>query len=531
MKVYDSDTLNTEALNGNEQLWAYNGLDCMVTMEVFEGLSAKQAEVPFAYNMMRTMQGPAFALMTRGVRIDMARRGEVLTWLHDERLRCLRFFTDICHEGLNIPKVWDKKRGLELAINPASPKQLCELFYDILGFPPIRSFNKLTKEYTVSCDRKALEKLQKEPLARPFCDLILAIRDFEKKIQVLESGLENGRIHCSYQVAGPMTGRWSSNADPFGRGCNLQNITDEMRRVFVPDAGKKFCQLDLAQAESVLVAHLTLPWGDNYLRACRSGDLHTTVTKLVWRHLPWGSEPDKEIAKRTFYRHFSYRDMAKRGGHGTNYGGTAAVIAMHLNIPVSQAKEFQDAYFKAFPEIPKWHNSVRVALATTRSIVTPLGRRCFFPGRPWDNDTIKSAIAYGPQGTIGDLLNLGFYNVWRKFDKGMVGPSAPIEILTQVHDSILFQYDEKNEHWLLPLIQKQLQVETPINGEVCKIGVDIQVGWNWGKYLTKKDPSTGALVEVNPYGLKDWNGKDGRQAPAELPLMDRRVCEVHPVFK
>lgn len=513
MRVYESSMLNTDALSYSEQLWAYNGLDCMVTFEVFEVLKGKIPEVLFAYDMMRTMQGPAFTLMHRGVAIDMQMREVVLKSLQEQRLRCLDIFTRICHEGLDIALYHDKDKGRLFAINPASSQQLCNLFYDVLGLPPIKAYNKTTKDYSVTCNRKALEKLQRDLKAKPFCELILAIRDFDKKIQVLQSGIEKGRMHTAYQVAGPMTGRWSSNEDPFGRGTNLQNITDEMRRVFVPDTGKKFCQLDLAQAESMLVAHLALPWGDSYLRACKSGDLHTAVTKLVWRHLPWGSEPDKEIAKRPFYRHFSYRDMAKRGGHGTNYGGTAAVIAQHLNIPTAQAREFQDAYFAAFPEIPKWHNAVRVALATTRSIVTPLGRRCFFPGRPWDSDTIKSAIAYGPQGTIGDVLNLGFYNVWRKYDQLNGGAAAPIQILTQVHDSILFQYDAKDEPWLLPLIKDNLKVTVEINKQPCSIEVDIQVGWNWGKYIEKRD-ADGTVRVINPLGLKDWKGSDERSYDA-----------------
>lgn len=511
---------NTETLSADEQLWAYNGADCMITFEVFENLEKSLPEVPFAYAMSRTMQGPAFTLMHRGVKIDMGRRLEVLDSLASQRERCQKLFLRLCSEGLDIPTYFDKKHKREFAINPASQKQLIELFYNVLGFPPIKSYNKLTKDYAVSCDRKALERLQKEPLAKPFCELILAIRDFDKKIQVLTSGIDKGRMHTAYQVAGPMTGRWSSNVDPFGRGTNLQNISDEMRRVFVPDNGKKFCQLDLAQAESKLVAYLALPWGHAYKDACLSGDLHTTVTQLVWPELFHGSNlSPKEIAKKPFYRHFSYRDMAKRGGHGSNYGGSSAVIAMHLNIPREQADAFQSGYFGAFHEIRKWQNDVKVRLATTRSIVTPLGRRCFFPGRPWDNDTIKSAIAYGPQSSIGDILNLGFYKVWKKYDR-LLNPSGPIEILTQVHDSILFQYDPSREAEIVPLIQKELKIPVEINGELCEIEVDAQVGWNWGKYSKE-----------NLFGLKDWAGHDDREPPKELSLLDRELHFLHSVFK
>jgi DNA polymerase-1 len=188
---------------------------------------------------------------------------------------------------------------------------------------------------------------------------------------------------------------------------------------------------------------------------------------------------------------------------------------MHLNIPREQAQNFQDAYFRAFPEIPKWHTDIKIKLVTTRQITTPLGRRCFFPGRPTDNDTIKSAIAYGPQSTIGDILNLGFYRVWKLFDSWQ-NPKNPIQILTQVHDSILIQYDPKDEALLVPLVRDALQVPITINNQLCKIGVDVQVGWNWGKY--KKD---------NTFGLKDWDGHDDRTAPTESSILDRRLSELH----
>jgi DNA polymerase-1 len=507
-------------LSESEQYFVYNALDCCITFEVMENLDPK-LPTSFAYKMGRAMQAPAWTLMERGVRIDMVRRDEVLSSLRAQRARAKHIFFRLTTEGLGVEPYYDKAKDEWFGINYASPQQLQTLFYSLLALPEQKVYDKTTKDRRVTTNREALEKLQTFDLGKPFCDLILAMRDCDKKIQVLESGLENGRMHCGYQVAGPITGRWSSNESAFGSGTNLQNISDEMRRAFIPDKGKKFCQLDLAQAESKLVAHLALPWGDNYLRACNSGDLHTAVTRLVWPDLFKNTNrPDKEIAKQIFYRGFTYRDMAKRGGHGTNYGGTAAVIAMHLKIPRHQAESFQDAYFRAFPEIKKWHDSVRVALVSTRSLTTPLGRVCHFPGRPTDSDTIKSAIAYGPQSSIGDILNLGFYNVWQQFDR-IWNSSAPIEILTQVHDSILFQYDPKDEETLIPLISSSLKVPVEISGQTCIIDVDAQVGWNWGKYNELENPS----------GLKDYTGRDERSPPEESSVLDRRLHSFHQFLK
>lgn len=493
----NNEILDVDKLTYDEQQYVYNGLDCCITHEVFEHL--KPIKDCFAYDMDRTMQAPAFVLSNRGIKIDMEMRGEVLDFLSKEKEKCQKIFDRFCLEGL----------GVE--INYGSWQQLLKLFYEYLQLEPVSVYNKITKEYKPSTSRAALEELAiKQPISKPFIDLIFEMRDIDKKKQVLELGIENdGRMHCNYNVAGTLTGRFSSSEWSFGGGGNLQNITEEMRKAFVPDEGKKFCSIDLDQAESKLVAYLSLPWGDNYLRACNSGDLHTFVAKLIWPELPWPNTPkgDREIAEQPFYRHFSYRDMAKRGGHASNYDGTATIVSMHLKIPIGIAEDFQHKYFKAFPEIKQWHNHVRMQLSTKRYIETPHGRKCFFPGRPWEKDTIKSAIAYGPQSAIADTLNKGFYRVWRKYDP------HDIQILLQVHDSILFQYDIERENELVRKVLEDLVVSVPVNGQICRVGASAKVGFNWGN-----------LSDVNPYGLIKFTGQDNRSPPKKSSLLDRRVC-------
>lgn len=508
MKTINTATIDLDTLSAEEQYQLYNGADCCITTEVFKALEGKLEEAEPTYGIVRTLQAPAFVLMRRGVKIDFHERDKVIAKLQQEHARLQKIFSRLCEEGLDSP-----------GVNYRSPIHLKHIFYSILGIEEIKIFDKGTKEYRASTGREALEKLAEKPLTKHLSQLILALRDIDKKLQVLLTGLENGRMHCSYQVAGTLTGRWASNKSAFGSGTNLQNISDEMRRIFIPDEGMKLCQMDQQQAESKLVAYLSLPWGDEYLKACQSGDLHTYVVRMIWPELfDRQNLPDKEIAKRKFYREYTYRDMAKRGGHGSNYGGTASVIAAHLKIPRQQAEEFQHKYFAQFPGIQRWHNHIRVLLAKGEPIVTPLGRRCHFVGRHWDNDTIKSAIAYGPQSSIADILNRGLYQVWRKFDKINGGP---IELLLQVHDAIVFQYPEELENELLPAIASEIEYEVTINDKSCVIGVDAQVGWNWGKRLEFWDSTTNTVEVINPYGLADWNGADKRSRPPSPHFMDR----------
>jgi DNA polymerase-1 len=512
-KVLYSDELPHGGAAGahyDESLWLYNALDNCITYEVHEALNAFDGG--FAYDMSRMMQAPALAMMLRGLRVDFHSRDESIHDLSLEAERYSNFLSRLTCAVLDRP------------INHRSPDQLKNFFYSVLRIPPIHRYDKTKRERVVTTNREAMEKLLTYPRARPFAILILALRDVEKKLSTLRTGIDpDGRLRCSYHVTGTETGRWSSSDNVFYRGTNLQNITDKLRRIVVPDPGKKFLQFDLAQAESVVVAYVS---GDeNYQRACMSGDPHTYVCTMCWPQLAWSTDrkANRAIAEQKYYRDFSYRDLAKRGGHGSNYGGTPPVLQIHLKIERKVAEDFQTRYFKEFPGIRRWHTRVMQTLASTRTLTTALGRKRFFPGRPTDSSVIKEAIAYEPQSVIGDYLNYGLYLVWRELEL-----SGRVELLAQVHDSILLQFDPaiEDEAQLIADVQRLLAVEITINDKPVVIKSDAVSGWNWGKRRANKDGS----VE-NHYGLSDWTGSDSRTPPPERSPLDRRVSLINQSFK
>src|SRR5690606_34936415 len=120
-----------------------------------------------------------------------------------------------------------------------------------------------------------------------------------------------------------------------------------------------------------------------YLDACESGDLHTTVCRMAWQSLDWPADRKdwRAVADQIAYRNMSYRDLAKRLGHGTNFYGTPPTMARHTKVDRRAIEEFQRAYFAAFPVIgsydrnhndDNWHNRVRRAIKETASITTLL---------------------------------------------------------------------------------------------------------------------------------------------------------------
>lgn len=504
MKIIATHELTPESMNKmgqSELLWVYNGLDCCVTAEVLNAIKPQLDNVTGAtYEFSKSLQAPVLEMRLRGVRTDdVWRRITIGAYEHDLS-RVKNQLDRILLEGVGHPINWN------------SPAQLKTLLYRVIGLPVQKKRNQ-KGQYVETADRDALEKLSGYFLAQPIVSHILALRDIGKKIGVLKTSVDpDGRMRTSYNIAGTTTGRFSSSLSDFGTGTNLQNIEERLRRPFVADAGYKFAYIDLEQAESRLVG--AIEWnlfGDGrYLDACESGDLHTSVCRLAWTELGWTGDikADREIADQPFYRQHSYRHMAKVLGHGTNYAGKPYTMAKHTKLEAPLIQQFQTKYFNAFPAHQRWHAAVQSELLTAGNHTTITGRRRWFFGRRNDDSVVREAIAYGPQGAVGDILNSGMLRVWRL---------GICQLLLQIHDAILIQYPEDREDEILPQVLRAILVPVELNnGRTLVIPSEAQVGWNWAKQ-----------DDNNPDGLSKYRGNDSRKRTPEAGKLDRVLDRVY----
>ena len=479
----------------------YNALDCAMTTEIFEEINKSLSGKSFhkkSYDFVRQMQAPSLYMSMKGIAIDPNTRHRLVNHFSTEAEKLLAILTRVL-DALGFPS---------LPFNHKSPMQLSFLLYDFFALPPQTKWDSSKREKKLTTDREAIEKLK--ALAPSHLEgvfnLILRYNDCIKNLGTCSTQIDHDqRMRCSYNVVGTETGRWSSNANAFGSGTNLQNITNNLRQMFVADHGMKFAYIDGEQAESRVVAYLS---GDeNYISACENGDLHTAVTQMVWQELPWTDDPveNRRIADQKGYRHFSYRDLAKRLGHGTNYGGTPAAMAVFLKLEKSVVEDFQRRYFTAFPGIPRWHESTIRKIMIDKYLETPMGRVRYFYRNTSDSKTHKEAIAFVPQSTVGELLNLGLLEVFRKHQMQL----GEVEVAAQIHDAILIQYPEHvDQRELLGRVAKTMEIPVPMPGGrtmIIPCGCE-GVGWNWAK-----------ATPANPDGLlsigKDLNDKRTRSNP------------------
>lgn len=486
----------------------YCGLDTLVTFEVLEALcalldvepDASDDQFPVIYNFQRALQAPALEMMLRGFKIDEFERARGIADTRREYV-VIRDQLDTLANA-----VWGE------GLNPGSYKKLKEFFYDAMRLPEIWINQK--GERKLSLNREALEKLDIYLHARPIIALILEARNLRKRLGVLETEVSrDGRMRTSYNIAGTNELRWSSSSDVTGVGTNLQNITAALRRMFISDDGWKICGIDLEQSESREVGWLcgTLFDDWSYLDACEGGDLHTTTARLIWPGLHWtgDNKRDREIAEHPFYRDMSYRDMSKRGGHGTNYLGTPWTMSRHIKIPVTLMENFQRAYFGAFPCIPRWHQWTAEQLQTHATLTTPFGHTRQFFGRVDDDATLRKAIAFSPASSTATRLNLALYRIWEaSHDED--SPLYGTQLLAQVHDALYFQYrecDTARENEIVETALHLVRTEFRHRDRSFVIPGEAKIGWNWATKDGGEDRSKWRFPDGNPDGMVKWSAK------------------------
>lgn len=498
MKIIDTSLVAPTDLSKWEREQVYNGLDCCVTAEVLDVLLPQLDNLTSStYTFSRSLQAPVLEMRLRGVKIDHARKAQVIDQFYESLDQIETQLERIVREGVGIH-----------GFNWRSNRDLIDLFYGRLGIPIIK------KQGRPTVNRDALERMEQYLVAKQIVKHLLALRDIGKKISVLKTEIDpDGRMRTSYNIAGTTTGRFSSSLSEFGSGGNLQNIEDSLRSIFVPDKGMKMAYLDAEQGESRVVGGIewSLFRDGRYLDACESGDLHTNVAKLCWPNLPWSgkAEIDKAIAEKPYYRHYSRRFMCKKIGHGTNYGGKPRTLSNQAKVDISIIEDFQPKYFTAFPAHLRWHQHVEQTLRSTGVLVSLTGRRRHFFGRRDSDDTLREAIAYDPQGSLADIVNAGMLNVWR---------NADCQLLMQNHDAIIIQYPEELEDEIIPKIQEQLKFSVHLQHDrTLVIPYGCKTGWNWGEMNAK----------TNPNGLREYIPGDKRKREEEAGFMDRRVRKSH----
>lgn len=551
-RIVTNAEIASGAVFGPEKHWTYNALDCCITREVFDVLAPRiDAAARRCYDFERGLGAVAMTMMLRGVLVDELRRQEIVARLEKEKAALRKRLGELtasiwdkqerrkgkCDDGK--PHKWPKvdsptlktKTGkprkvplpdddpnnkcekcgkgrlVAADINPLSPVQMKKLFYERLRLP--EQYNH--KSHLLSVDDECLEALiAKCPGHADILECVRDARHNSKQIGFLKSKTSSdGRMRSSFNVGAADTDRWSSSKCPYWEGTNLQNVSDENRCVFVADPGMLLGYVDLEQAESNVVAHDAQDEG--YIKAHKSGDVHTSVARMVWTDRPWTGDlkKDRAIAEEPapWDPYHELRWYAKHVQHGTNIGMTPVGIARDAHTTQAKAKEMQNAYFDAFPRVRARQREIDATVRETGMLVSPFGRRRQFFDRLWDSATLRKAKAQTQQHMVAWILNMAMWRIWKELDGDVnTRRNAPsveqpnkVWLLAQEHDAILFEFRE-GDWQTLERVKELMAVPVKIHGRIMTIGCDLKVGKHFTKFDPKKPETVGGLAK---YAVKD----------------------------
>ncbi len=403
---------------GEESYWRYNCTDAVRTFAIngVLGQVIPALKLDDVAAFQQRLAACVLRTMDKGLRVDEQFRAEISLEIMENVSRREQYLLEVLGREINIK----------------SPKQMQELFYGEFNQKPVldkKSGNPTTND-------EALHTIAaREPILRPVCRAIAELRSLGVFYSTFVLGKvdTDGRMRTSFNIAGTDTFRFASSKNAWGTGINMQNVPSggetedagltlpNIRKLFIPDPGKDIFDTDLDSADLRIVA-------------AESG------CAWLMEQLDAGRKPYVEVAKeyyhdQTITKHHKSYPVFKALCHGTHYLGTPEGMAGKIGLSVKEVERIQKWYYGLCPEIKLWQEEIKKQVAGRRYITNVFGYRFNFFDKI-EGTIFNQAVAWVPQSTVACLINRCYENIHNNLPE--------VDILVQVHDSLVGQYDSRD---------------------------------------------------------------------------------------
>lgn len=337
--------------------------------------------------------------------------------------------------------------------NLASPKQIADILFNKLG---LSSNRKLST---------AVDSLNDIIDEHPVVEKILEYRKYFKLLTTYVEGLKHhiypdGKIHPKFNQALTTTGRLSAS-DP-----NIQNISvrfeegKAIRKAFYyPNHQFEILSFDYSQIELRVLAALSNCQSLKEIFLSNQ-DIHTAT------------------AMKLFNLQSSPSDMQRRKAKTVNFGVVYGIsdwgLAEQLDIPPKEAKAIIDAFFRNFPEVANFFNSIVSDALKDGYVSTLLGRRRYLRELSDTNyqkrEGAKRAAMNAPvQGTAADLIKLAMIKIHQALEAG----GYQTRMVLQIHDELIFRVPSEEKEQIFDLIKNIME-------NVLNLGIPLEVNGGFG---------------------------------------------------
>jgi DNA polymerase I-like protein with 3'-5' exonuclease and polymerase domains len=339
------------------------------------------------------------------------------------------------------------------------------------------------------------------------------------------------RNSCVYKPAGTDTFRLSSTKLFDRWGSNLQNVEKSVRKIYVPDSGMIFVQVDQSGAEALIVAYCGK--AGKYRTLFENGvkphtymalNLFTDVwpRKMMEHRLISSMDefdiqeivncPIPELKSHPHWKNLSnlikdsddwalterYYYLAKQTEHSSNYDIQPPTFRMNIldksggKIVISQedAERFLGVKHALFPEIKQsYHRYVQKCVEDSRCLYNLHGHPITISDYDITEKDLKEHYARIPQSTVGEITNIAFTRMFIYIQEH----NKKWDLLANTHDSYMLQCPIEEGKDCATVAQEFMQQEfsSPIDGVKFSMKSEAQIGFNWA-------PAKAS----NPNGLK-----------------------------
>ena len=345
--------------------------------------------------------------------------------------------------------------------NINSPKQLSVILFEKIGLKPGGKEAKAGHS-------TAVDVLQGLINDHPCIPLILRYRELEKlRSTYLDGMLPNidgdGKIRTIFKQTVTATGRLSST-EP-----NLQNIPvrkkegKQIRELFIASEGRKLVCADYSQIELRLMAAFS---GDESLINAfnNNEDIHALTAAKVFNIPLEMVTPD-------------LRRQAKAVNFGIIYGISSFGLSTDLGIPIYQAKEFIDNYFRTYPKVYDYMEKLKKDAKAHGFAKTYFGRIRYIPELTMSNRNMQMfgervAMNMPLQGSASDIIKLAMIKV----HKALKDNNLKSKLIMQVHDELIIDTYEDEIEIVSKILKENMEnvVSLPV-----KLVADLGVGDSW----------------------------------------------------
>lgn len=126
-------------------------------------------------------------------------------------------------------------------------------------------------------------------------------------------------------------------------------------------------------------------------------------------------------------------------------------MAKTCGIPVHEAEKLRARWFQIHPGIERWHRRQEALLVTKHIAENRFGYRYTFFDRI--DGALPEALAWVPQSTVACVINRAWDQIMKQIPE--------VEILIQVHDSLVGQFPIEMETTIVPRILEASKIVIP----------------------------------------------------------------------